>query len=176
MPSYKDSKIMIQMPANKPLISVVGARKMGDEELRLWLNNFIAEHDHLTTLDLSRSHNIGVPRTILEAYIEGRYFLSEAAGGLGASPDRTDVEQKIRDYRECVEGTDRHDYQDSFLETRSWKQFQHACKTAIEENVIVVVWAKPGVGKSRCMLEFGASNLRAKPIEILCSANISSRY
>jgi DNA transposition AAA+ family ATPase len=86
------------------------------------------------------------------------------------------LEEKIRAYREKVEGTERHGYTNTFLDTRSWMQFQHACKTAVEENVIVVVYAKPGVGKSRCLQEYSTAKMMTMPMMILCSANITTRY
>jgi DNA transposition AAA+ family ATPase len=158
-------------------LKIVGdSKKVGDEELRLWLDQYLKEHPHLTTAELSRSDHIGMSRTALDAYANGTYFLDKEVGGLGVNPTNTKIENKIRAYREKVEGTVRHGYKNSFIETRSWQQFQHACKTAIEENVIVVVWAKPGVGKSRCMLQFSNSRMKTVPINILCSANITTRY
>jgi len=153
-----------------------GAQNVGDEELRIWLKNYVEEHPHLTTVILARLDHIGASRTALDAYINGTYFVSKELGGHGVNPKNTQVEAKIRAYREKVEGTVRHGYINSFLETRSWLQFQHACKTAIEENVIVVVYAKPGVGKSRCLQEYSTVKMTTMPIQILCSANITTRY
>lgn len=155
---------------------VGGGSGIGNEELRLWLDRYIKEHPHLTTIILSRNDHIGVSRTALDAYIAGTYFIPKEAGGLGVNPTNTKIEQKIRAYRDRVEGTTRHGYSNSFIETRSWMQFQHACKTAIEENVIVVVYAKPGVGKSRCLQEYSTQKMTTMPIQILCSANITTRY
>ncbi len=146
-----------------------------DEDLRLWLDKFIKEHAHLPTTVLSRSDHIGVSRTALDAYLSATYFLSKDSGGLGVE-GKSKIEDKIRAYRERVEGTIRHGYENSFVDTRSWLQFQHACQTAINENVIVVVYAKPGVGKSRCAQEYSTSKLKTMPIHILCSANITTRY
>ena len=154
----------------------VGGGDVGDEDLRLWLENYLDDHPDLSTAELSRSNQTGISKTALDAYIGGTYFLSKDSGGMGVNAKNSSLEPKLRAYREKVEGTVRHGYKNSFIETRSWKQFQHACKTAIEENVIVVVWAKPGVGKSRCMLEFSNEAMKTRPIEILCSANITTRY
>lgn len=153
-----------------------GSKSVGDEDLRQWLETYIAEHPHLTTNELSRSHHIGKSKTALDAYLNGTYFLSKEAGGHGVNPSKSDIEPSIREYREKVEGTVRHGYKNSFIETRSWMQLQHACKTAIEENVIIVVYGKPGVGKTRCLREFSNSRMSTLPIEILCSANITTRY
>lgn len=162
--------------AETQLKIVGGSQGVGDEKLRLWLDAYITEHPHLTTAILSRNDHIGVSRTALDAYLAGTYFVPKESGGLGVNPKNTKIEQKIRQYREKVEGTVRHGYSNSFIVTRSWMQFQHACKTAIEENVIVVVYAKPGVGKSRCLQEYSTQKMTTMPIQILCSANITTRY
>jgi DNA transposition AAA+ family ATPase len=163
--------------AHNSQIAVVGdAQKVGDEDLRLWLQEYLDEHPHLTTVELARSNQIGGSRTVLDAYLNGTYFLSKDAGGMGVNPHGSKVEDNIRRFREKVEGVVRNGYKNSFLETRSWKQFQHACKTAIEENVIVVVYARPGTGKSRCLRQFASSNMKTLPIEILCSTNITTKY
>jgi DNA transposition AAA+ family ATPase len=158
-----------------PITKVHGG-PVGDEELRKWLEHFIAEHPHLTTAELSRNDHIGGSKTQLDAYLNGTYFLSKESGGMGVDPRNSKVEPKIRAYRDRVEGTVRHGYKQVFIETRNWMQFQHAAKTAIEERVIVVVYGEPGVGKSRCKLEFSNTQLTTRPIEILCSANITTRY
>lgn len=162
--------------AETKLKIVGGTGAVGDEELRVWLDVYIKEHPHLTTIILSRGDHIGISRTALDAYLTGTYFVPKEAGGLGVNPQNTKIEQKIRAYREKVEGTVRHGYSNSFIESRSWMQFQHACKTAIEENVIVVVYAKPGVGKSRCLQEYATQKMTTMPIQILCSANITPKY
>lgn len=159
--------------ANK--LTVVGS-DVGDEDLRLWLTDYLAEHDHITTNEIARTDHIGASKTALDAYLNCTYFLDKDAGGMGVNPKNSNLEPKIRAYRNKVEGTVRHGYKNSFIETRSWKQLQHACKTAIEESVIVVVWGKPGIGKSRCSLEFANNSTKTRPIEILCSANITTRY
>lgn len=155
---------------------VGGTKTLGDEELRIWLDEYIKEHTHLTTAELSRSDHIGASRTALDGYIAGTYFIPKENGGMGVNAQNSKIEQKIRAYREKVEGTVRHGYRNSFLETRSWNQFQHACKTAIGENVIVVIYAPPGVGKSRNLQEYKTQKMTTMPIDILCSANITTRY
>ncbi|MCP9496256.1 MAG: ATP-binding protein [Pyrinomonadaceae bacterium MAG19_C2-C3] len=157
-------------------LQVVGGNAPGDEELRRWLENHIADHPHLTTLVLSRATHIGMGRTALDAYLNGTYFLPKEVGGHGVKPHGSNVEKQIRAYREKVEGTVRHGYANTFVETRSWMQLQQACHTAITENVIVVVYGKPGVGKSRCMTEYATRKMTTPPIAILCSANVTTRY
>lgn len=157
-------------------LQVVGKPQPWDEELRRWLATYIEEHSHLTTAVLSRSDHIGVSRTALDQYLEGTYFLPKASGGTGVNPDGSKVEHRIRAYRERVEGTVRHDYANKFIETRAWAQLQHACSTAINENVIVVAYGKPGVGKTRCITEYAVRKMTTLPISILCSANITTRY
>lgn len=53
---------------------------------------------------------------------------------------------------------------------------QSACETAIREKAIVVVYGKPGVGKSRCLLEFARRNMLTAPLFILCSRNVTFSY
>lgn len=154
---------------------VGGTDGIGDEKIRLWLENYIKEHPHLTTAILSRSDHIGMSRSALDAYLEGTYFLPKPQG-LGVNPKNSDIEKKIKTYRERVEGTVRHGYTNSFLETRSWQQFQHACNTSISENAIVVVYGKPGIGKSRSLQEYSVVKMTTMPIRIICSANITARH
>jgi DNA transposition AAA+ family ATPase len=163
------------MDDNKKL-SVVGKAKQWDEELRLWLAEFIREQPHLTTAILSRSDHIGVSRTALDQYLDGTYFLPKESGGAGVKPEGSKVEHRIRAYREKVEGTVRYDYSNKFVDTRAWFQLQQACATAIAENVIVVAYGKPGVGKSRGITEFAVRKMTTTPITILCSTNITTRY
>jgi DNA transposition AAA+ family ATPase len=158
----------------KEKLKIVGEKPLYDEGLRQWLENHIKQHPHLTTAVLSRSDHIGMSRTALDAYLEGTYFLPKASGGLGVQASK--LEAMVRAYRERVEGTERHGYTNTFVETRSWLQFQHACATAIGENVIVVVYGKPGLGKSRCLMEFSVRKMSTSPVVILCSANITPRY
>lgn len=160
----------------KKKLQVVGKQLQWDEDLRCWLAAHIEEHLHLTTTVLSRSDHIGVSRTALDQYLEGTYFLPKESGGTGVNPDGSKVEHRIRAYRERVEGTVRHDYSNTFVETRAWFQLQQACATAIAENVIVVAYGKPGVGKSRGITEFAVRKMTTLPITILCSANITTRY
>lgn len=157
-------------------LRVVGNTITWDEELRQWLRDYIQQHPHHTTAVLSRKEYIGVSRTALDLYLDGTYFLPRDAGGHGVDPKTSKIEQRIRAYRERVEGTVRHGYVNTFVETRSWFQLQQACLTAIQENVIVVVYGKPGVGKTRCLLEFAVRKMATAPVSILCSANITTRY
>lgn len=165
------------MEDEKPKLTIVGgAENVGDEDLRLWLEGYIADHPHLPTKILSRSDHIGMGRTALDAYLGGTYFIPKENGGLGVSPKGSNIETKIRAYKDRVEGTERHGYKNTFIESRTWMQFRHACNTAITENVIVVVYGKPGIGKSRSLQEFSTSQVQTMPIQILCSANITTRY
>lgn len=160
--------------SNKQKLQVVGGAPPFDEELRLWLETYINEHPHLTTAVLSRSDNIGKSRTALDEYLDGTYFLPKPGRPNGVQSST--IEAAIRAYRERVEGTVRHGYTNSFVETRSWAQFQHACHTAITENVIVVVYGKPGTGKSRCLMEYSVRKMSTGAVTVLCSANITTRY
>jgi len=162
---------------DKPRIQIVGGPPKGsDEELRQWLENHIKQYPHLNTEVLARSSNISVSRTALDAYLADTYFLPKDNGGQGVDPKNSNLERKIQVYRERIEGTVRHGYANTFVESRTWLQMQAACSTAISENVIVVVYGKPGVGKSRSLREFATRKMTTSPIEILCSSNVTTRY
>ena len=156
-------------------LKIVGSAKpQYDEELRQWLAIHIEQYPHLTTAVLSRSDHIGKSRTALDSYLTGTYFLPVDQGGAGVTNSK--IEDSIRAYRERVEGTERHGYINTFIETRAWKQFQHAVFTAVNENVITVVYGDPGVGKTRCANEFTTRGMTTSPISIFCSRNITTRY
>ncbi len=164
------------MTENNQKLQIVGGGPLWDEELRKWLEDHIAKHPHLTTAVLGKSDQIGVSRTGLDAYLDCTYFLPKESGGVGVDAKNSKTEKRIREYRERIEGTVRHGYKNAFVETRSWMQLQQAFSTAINENVIVVVYGKPGVGKSRCLSEFGVKNMKTAPVTILCSANVTTRH
>jgi DNA transposition AAA+ family ATPase len=157
-------------------LRMAGDRSLWDEGLRSWLGEYVKAYPHHTLEVLSRSQYIGVPREILEEYLEGVYFLPKKSGGKGRSRKKSNVEEAILRFRESIEGTSRHDYANNFIETRTWVQVQNACRTAIKGNAIVVIYGKPGIGKTRCLLEFTKRNLVTAPIVLLCSRNITSLY
>ena len=132
------------MSNNRLLIA--GRKPRWDEELRGWLEGYIKRHPHHSSDVLSRSQYIGIPRAILDDYLEGTYFLPKISGGKGNSARSSGVEEAVRRFREKIEGAARHDYARSFLETRTWVQVQTACDTAIKRNAIVLVYGVPAVG------------------------------
>ena len=134
------------------------------------------KHPHHSTTVLSRSQYIGVSRGALEEYLAGTYFLPVESGGKGVNPQTSKLENAVRAYRERIEGSVRHGYVNSFVETRTWFQLQRACHVAINENVIVIVYGKPGVGKTRCLLEFAVKKMSTAPLTILCSRNVTPAY
>jgi DNA transposition AAA+ family ATPase len=158
----------------KAKLQIAGPPPVYDELLRQWLADYLKAHPHLTTAVLSRSDHIGISRTALDGYLDGSYFQSKEAGGKGVANSR--IENLIRAYRDRMEGTTRHGYTQEFIKTRSWMQFQHAVTTAINESAIVVVYGKPGVGKSRCLQQFAIEKMSTSPISVLCSANVTTRY
>lgn len=163
--------------SNQPKLKIVGdAKNVGNEELRLWLENYIKDHPHLSTVELSRGDHIGASRTALDAYLNGTYFVSKDMGGHGVNPENSNIEKKIQAYRDRVEGIVRGGVRNSYLETRLWQQFQYLCKTAIDESAIVIGYGKPGVGKSRALQQYKTEKMTTMPIEILCSRNITTRY
>ena len=127
---------------------------MHDEELRQWLETYIAKHPHHPTAVLSRYQFIGYAKRALDAYLEGKYFLAQDEGGEGADPNKSGIEEAIRGFRQQIEGVERHGYLGTFVETSAWKYLRHACDTAINEQAIVVCYGRPGVGKTRCLLEY----------------------
>ncbi len=161
--------------AQTKLKIVGGTENLGNEKLRLWLESFVKENQHLPTKILSRTDHIGFSRTGLDAYINGTYFLAEPEG-MGVNPKTSSIEKKIRAYRNKIEGTVRKGHSNAFVETRAWQQFQHACKTALEENAIVVIYGRPGLGKTRSRQEYSLRKTTTRPIEILCSANTTTKY
>lgn len=151
-------------------------RVVWNEELRGWLESYVKKYPHHTTDILSRSQYIGVSRRALDAYIAGTYFLAKKNGGEGQDPQTSTIENSIRVYRERVEGTIRHGYANTFKRTRVWEQVGQACDVAINENVIVVIYGRPGIGKSRCLTEYALQKMRTAPFMVLCSRNITPRY
>lgn len=144
---------------------------MHDEELRQWLEHYIAKHPHHSTAVLSRSQFIGFAKRALDAYLEGKYFLPKEEGGEGADPQRSGIEEAIRGYRQQIEGVERHGYVGMFVETGTWKYLQHACDTAINENALVVCYGRPGIGKTRCLMEYVVQQMTTVPAQVLCSRN-----
>jgi DNA transposition AAA+ family ATPase len=174
-----EAKIEMTKALEKPTLKIVGEKPLFDEELRLWLENYIATHKNVDTNVLSRSTHIGKSRSALDAYLKGTYFLPKSDGGVYEVPPKSstsELEPAIRKFRDQMEGTVRHGYANTFVETRAWHQFLHACHTAISENAIIVVYAEPGFGKTRCLQQFTVEKMSTMPISILCSANITTRY
>ncbi len=149
---------------------------IGDLELRHWLSDHIATHPHRPTTVLSRAEHIGISRRALDDYLAGRYFLPKEQGGQGVSATTSKIENAIRAYRERVEGTPRHGYAKTFTLTRTWEQLKEACSIAVNENSIVLVYGRPGIGKTRCLMEFVLRELSVAPLTVLCSRNITPHY
>jgi DNA transposition AAA+ family ATPase len=151
----------------------VSATATHDEELRQWLENHMNTHKHLTANELSRSTHIGKSASTIKAYVAGKYFLPKEQGGQNTNPAK--LEGLIRAYRDRIEGVVKEGYSTSFVTGRAWSQFSAACRKAIDERTIVVVYGPPGVGKSRCKLEYLTANA-TMPIDVLCSAVITTRH
>jgi DNA transposition AAA+ family ATPase len=148
----------------------------GDEKLRDWLAEHIDNHPHRTTAILSRAEHIGISRRALDDYLAGRYFLPKEEGGQGINPVESKIENAIRTYRHRVEGTPRHGYANGFTLTRTWERLQEACSIAVNENSIVLVYGRPGIGKTRCLMEFVLREMGTVPVSIMCSRNITPLY
>jgi len=156
-------------------LRVAGGKPLWDEELRSWLERYIEEHPHQPTEVLARSYYIGLPRIIIEKYLEGTYYLPNELEER-ANSKKHDIEASIRRFRNSIEGTARHNFTNIFVETRTWVQVQNACSTAINENAIVVIYGQPGVGKSRCLREYMRRNMTTSPIHVLCSRLTTPLY
>jgi len=152
-------------------ITELNARPTGDENLRRWLADYLASHSEHTTAVLARADYIGISRRALEAYLNGRYFLPGEQGGEGGDPASSRLEPAIRAFRSRVQSLEQHGHLGTFVETEAWKYLQHACDTAINENAIVVVYGRPGVGKTRCLLEYASRRMATLPISVICSPN-----
>jgi DNA transposition AAA+ family ATPase len=160
---------------NSKLQTVGGPQ--GDEELRLWLENFIKEHPHLTTSVLEMDQHTGVSRTALDDYLAGTYFLPKESGGKGVDPRRSSIEKKLRDYREKVEGSvAANGNAIGFLETIAYRRFCNAWDAAVKENAIIVAYGDPGVGKTFNIAQLKVRRMTTMPISILCSRNVTVGY
>src|SRR6266498_252437 len=74
-----------------------------DEELRIWLADYIAKYPHHTTSVLSHMQYIGVGKKVLDSYLAGTYFRPRHEGGHGVNPAESKIEHTIRLYRQRVE-------------------------------------------------------------------------
>jgi hypothetical protein len=148
----------------------------GDEELRRWLAEHIVTHPQRNTAVLSRAEHIGISRKALDYYLADKYFLPKKQGGQGVSPIDSKIENAIRAYRERVEGTPRHGYAKDFILTRTWERSEEACRHAVNENSIVLVYGRPGIGKTRCLMEFVLREMSMAPVSIMCSRNVTPLY
>lgn len=157
-------------------IKTVNTNAPWDEDLRFWLEQHLEKHKHLNTVILSRSQYIGVSRQALDSYLDCTYFLPKSAGGQGANIKSSKIEDSIRAYRQRVELPVKHGYAGDFVKTSNWFKLQNACQTAVINRVIVVVYGKPGIGKSRCLAEFAIQRLTTYPVSVLCSRNITPTY
>lgn len=164
------SENVVNIPTNEK------RKRLWNEELRQWLEDYITRHPHHTTEVLSRSQYICISKRALDAYLSGRYFLPKKDGGEGHDPKTSSIENAIRLYRERVEGSPRHGYVSTFKATKLCEQMQTACDVAINENVIVVVYGRPGLGKSRCLTEYALQKMVTAPLTVLCSRNITTGY
>ena len=148
-----------------------------DENLRQWLEGYIIKYPHHNTSVLSRSQYIGIPRSVLDSYLEKKYFSPKSIGGEGNYSKSSKVETSIRSYREKIgESIRDKSTADSFVETTTWKQLRNALRIALNENVIIVAYGKPGIGKSKCLMEFSLQEMVIPPIKILCSRNVTADY
>lgn len=147
-----------------------------DDELQQWLADYVSTHPQHPTAILARAEYIAISRRALDSYIAGTYFLPKRLGGHGIQPVGSNIENAIRRFRERVESAAHLGYEKSFVKTDAWERLKQACTVAINENVIVVLYGRPGVGKTRCLAEFAEREMNTAPVSILCSRNITPLY
>lgn len=162
-----------QTPNSK--LQTVGPR-LGDEELRQWLENYIKEHPHLTTWVLGQQDHTGVSRTALDDYLAGTYFLAKESGGKGVSPNRSDIEKRIRAYREKVDGVIAGGAAVGFLESIAYRRLCTLWDLLVERKVIGIAHSGPGDGKTFPLQQLLAHRNTSRPISILCSRNVTTGY
>lgn len=149
---------------------------LGDEELRQWLQQYMEKNPHLTTWVLSQQEHTGISRTALDDILEGIYFLPIESGGKGVSPKRSDIEKRIRAYREKVEGVTSDNGSIGFMNTVAYQRLCAAWDLAVNEKVITVAYSNPGDGKTFPLQKLLIQRMTSRPISILCSRNITVRY
>lgn len=166
------------MTNSPPKLEIVGRDATFDILLLNRLKRFMEKHPHITPKVLARKENVNFSEAAIAAYLKETYFLSKELGGQGVQAGGgSRLETNIRAYLDRMEGTEREQgYRDEFVETATWKRFSAACNTAIERNVIVVLYGPPGLGKSRCLREYAKRNLTTSPVMVLCSANVTTRF
>jgi DNA transposition AAA+ family ATPase len=151
-------------------VKIVGGKKgVHDERLRQRFAKFMADHPHLTTTVLQRSDHIGLSRTMLDEYLEGKYFLK-------VNPKKSKLEPTLRAYLDRAEGIGQKGFDTGFVKTVLTSQLEFACNTAIDEDIIVVAYGSPGHGKSVALQQYVLDKLTTPPIRILCSRNITPGY
>lgn len=159
---------------------LVGDAPPWDVELQLWLETYVKDHPHINLKKLSSSEFIGqhgyINESTLRLYMEGRYYLAKEKGGFGTQyKSDNNIERILREFRARIDSQLYLGHGKEFIETKTWRQVQHACTVAIKENEIVVVWGKYGIGKTRSIREFADRNLQRQPMYILCSALVTPR-
>lgn len=147
-----------------------------DEDLRQWLEDHLKQYPNHTTEILARSQYIGVPRAALDSYLAQLYFRPKAMGGEGNNPNKSKIEDFIRAYRKKVGGELKQSSGNPFFNTTVWSHMSAALKIALNENAIVVVYGRPGIGKSRTLSEFALREMKTPPLRILCSRNINAGH
>jgi DNA transposition AAA+ family ATPase len=60
--------------------------------------------------------------------------------------------------------------------TLTWEKLKESCSIAINENSIVLVYGRPGIGKTLCLTEFVLREMSTAPVLILCSRNTTPLY
>jgi DNA transposition AAA+ family ATPase len=145
-----------------------------DENLRLWLVNYLEETGMSTTVF---AQHCGASRTMWDSYIQGTYFgvPDPKNNNQIRTTKNSKCERMLRAYRRRVDGVDAGN-RSEFVKTTAWHQIRTAIETAIEENSITLAYGGFGKGKTRCTNEFVFKKLKTPAVHVICSPNVTARH
>jgi DNA transposition AAA+ family ATPase len=155
-------------------LQVVPEQAAWDENLRLWLVNYLKETG-MSTTEFARG--AGGSRTLWDDYVKCMYFgrPDPKNDNKIRTTDNSKVEPMLRAYRRRVEGPNSGN-RTEFAKTTAATQLWAALRTAVEENAITMAYGNWGVGKTRCTNEFVYKKLKQPAVHIICSPNATTRH
>lgn len=155
-------------------LQVVQEKQAWDENLRLWLVEYLKETD-MSTTEFARA--AGGSRTLWDDYLKCTYFgvPDPKNGNKIRTTENSKLEPMLRAYRRRIEGPN-VESRSEFVKTTAWHQIRTAIQTAIEENAITLAYGNWGVGKTRCTNEFIFKKLKTPAVHVICSPNITARH
>jgi DNA transposition AAA+ family ATPase len=162
------------MKSTAKLQVVPEQQPMWDENLRLWLVEYLRETGMSTTVF---AQHCGASRTMWDDYIKCVYigFPDPKNGNKIRTTENSKCEPMLRAYRRRVEGPNAGS-RSEFVKTTAWNQIRTAIQTAIEENSITLAYGGFGKGKTRCTNEFIFKKLKTPAVHIVCSPNATTRH